>query len=384
MDNITTSDLRSLMAHRVAQCVSIYLPTHPAGLQSAQDAVRLKNLVERAESLLESHGMRAPEARELVRRVRELPQDELFWMQRSQGLALFISSESFLKYRLPYSFDEEVQVNRRFHVKPLLPLLSGDVRYFVLVLNQTKPRLLRGSRYGVEAVEVATMPGPIGEALNYVEADRGSQVHSAARGGVRAKQGGVFHGQGGIPDTAKDELAQYLRLIDQAVQAALRGEKAPLVLVGVDYVIPMFRSVCRYAQVLPEAVPGNAEHWGEQTLHEKSWPIVERVAATNRQEAAARFLDLLGTGKASDNLSEIVPASAVGKVECLLLDPQARQWGAYDAHNNKAEIREAPWPGDEDLIDFAAFETLNNRGSVFTLPKAQMPTKSSVAALFRY
>jgi hypothetical protein len=46
-----------------------------------------------------------------------------------------------------------VIVSERFHVKPLLPLLSGDGRFYVLALSQNEIRLLQGTRYSVEQVD---------------------------------------------------------------------------------------------------------------------------------------------------------------------------------------------------------------------------------------
>jgi hypothetical protein len=387
MDTFTSSDLRNLMSHRVDQCVSLYLPTHPAGPESAQDAVRLRNLVDRAEELLASHGMRSAEARDLMRGVRELPLDELFWIKRSHGLALFVAPDVLFRFRLPERFEEQVMVNRRFHLKPLVPLLHGNTSYWILCLSQNKPQLLRATRYGVESIQVPDMPGPIDDALNYVTGERTSQNHSAMRGDMSrlaGKQGSVFHGQGGARETAKDEITQYFRLLDSALKPVLRQETAPLLLVGVEYVIPIFRAICHYPHVIDETVSGSADHWTPQQVQEKTWPVVQRRVLAAWNGAVDKFRTLHGTGKASDNISEIAPAAVNGKVDCLLVDTRARQWGAFDPHSNRVELRDAPWPGDEDLIDLAAVETLHNRGAVFALSADDLPTSSPVAAVFRY
>jgi hypothetical protein len=36
------------------------------------------------------------------------------------------------------------------------------------------------------------------------------------------------------------------------------------------------------------------------------------------------------------------------------------------------------------LLDFAAMQTLQNGGTVFALSQDEMPTKSTIAAIFRY
>ncbi len=383
MDTLTTGDLRTLMAYRVDHCVSLYLPTHPSGPAAAQDAVRLKNLADQAEADLVAQGVRSAEARDLVRPIREIPKDEPFWLHRSAGLAVFVAPGGvFQHYRLPIEFPAEVTVNRRFHIKPLIPLFA-DVSFLVLELNQQQPHLYRGSRFALQPVPVSDMPGPLSETLNYEAIDGGAQVHTAMRG-VEGKQGAVFHGQGGIRASAKDDLTQYLREVDHALQPVLRRESLPLVLVGVDYVLSIFRSICRYPQLSAESVIGNAEHWHSSQLLAKVWPLVARELDDQRQATTARFRELHGTGKASDNILEVTPAAAHGKVETLLIEARRRQWGQFDASSNQIELRDQARPGDEDLLDRATVETLTNRGQVIATSREHMPTDSPVAAVFRY
>jgi len=383
MDKFSAADLRRLMAHRVDQCVSLFMPTYPSSHESAQDAVRVKNLADRAQVELEEHGMRSAEARDMLRPVRDMTLDEIFWMERSQGLAMFIARDIFERFRLPSPFPEDVVVNRRFHVKPLLPLLNTDATYFILALSQHRPRLFQASRYGAKLMQVPNMPGAKEEALNYQEAERSSQAHQTLRGDA-GKQGLAFHGHGGVRDTGKEGTMQYFRMIDAALWPLLRHESAPLVMVGVEYLVPMYRAICQYPHLLEESVQGSADHWTDTQLHEKTWPLIERRARNHRDVATAKFRQLHGTGKASDNIVEIAPAAVTGKVDCLLVDPRARKWGTVDVHTNHVDVRDTPWPGDEDLIDFAAIETLNNRGLVFAVESAHMPTSSPVAAVFRY
>ena len=63
-------------------------------------------------------------------------------------------------------------------------------------------------------------------------------MHSAMRGSL-GKQAAVFHGQGGHNETHKDDLLQYFRLVDASLETVLRESQAPLLLAGVDYLLPL-------------------------------------------------------------------------------------------------------------------------------------------------
>ncbi len=383
MDRFDARQLTQLLSHRDPFCVSVFLPTHPAGTDVKQDAVLLKNLVDQAEALLEQHGMRPAEARQLVHPVRELPQDPVFWMHRSQGLAAFVAPNFQRIWRVPCPFVPQVTVNRRFHIKQLLPLLE-NVDYYVLDLNRHGPQLFEADRFQIQRVDVPSMPGRFEEFLDYVPPDGGTQWHSGAAGPAPKKQSAVFHGQGGLRETAKEDIVKYLRQVDAAIEPILNHTNTPLVLVAVDNVVPLFRSVCRYPQLLPETISGNAEHWNELQLHQKTWPLVARQLAERRRVAVERFKQWHGTGKATDNILEIVPAAAAGKVDLLLVDPAAQVWGAFDAQRCTAEIHNQPRPGDEDLVDLAVQQTLSHGGQVLPLNRQEMPTDWEVAAVFRY
>lgn len=383
MDAFGTRELRDLTGEYDGPCVSVYLPTHVAGEQGQQDPVRLKNLLQRAEEQLSDGWLRAPEARKLIQAARDLPSDPAFWNERGHGLAIFMTPDSFQRYRLPRTFDELVMVNRRFHVKPLLPLLTGGDRFFILALSQNKVRLYVASRHTIESIDVPGLPSNMEDALNYDTTYRGSQTHSAMRGSV-GKQAAVFHGQGGQPETRKEDLAQFFRLIDSALGRVLRDETTPLLLAGVEYLMPIYREISGYSHVADRELAGNCDYLSAYEIHQRAWPLMEPTFQRDREEAAAKYLQLAGTGKASDDIRQIVSAAHAGQVDSLFVDAHDLQWGQFDSQTATVELHDKPQTGDDDLLDLAAVQTLLCRGAVFSVPREQVPSGASVAAVFRY
>lgn len=56
----------------------------------------------------------------------------------------FVASDFFRYYRLSLLFEELVVVTDRFHLKPLLPLLSGDERFMVWYVSAHPGRWCKG------------------------------------------------------------------------------------------------------------------------------------------------------------------------------------------------------------------------------------------------
>lgn len=384
MDTFTSTNLRELLSGHAPPCVSVYLPTHPAGPEGQQDPVRLKNLLNRSEEELSAGWMRAVEARDLLQKARDLPADQAYWDARSRGLAIFVSPDTFAHYRLPLAFDESVTVDERFAIRPLLPLSGGDERFLLLALSQNRVQLFEGDRNTIRRLEVPDLPAGMEKALDYVPVDRGSQAHSAMRGG-HGKQAAVFHGQGGKPEAHKDDLHQFFRLVDSALQKRLRDARVPLVLAGVEYLPPIYREVTSYAHVCDEAVFCNCDYLTVQELHERVWPVVEPVLAKKRREVAQRARHALDSADgATDDLKTILTAAHAGRVETLFLREGVQQWGDFLGATGRCDRHDERQPGDRDLLEVAAAATLLHRGTVYAVGKDEMPTSKAAAALFRY
>jgi hypothetical protein len=371
-----------LAASNGNHCISIFAPTHAAGRESQQDVLRLKNLLAQAERELIDQGVRSTDAKNMLAQGRSLLDDTLFWEKRSHGLAVFLGDGVFERFRVPLELDEVVMVNRRFQLKPLLPLVGYDDRFFVLALSQNRVRLLKGSQYSIRNVDVEGLPENIDQALNYDTLQPASQVHSAMRGDL-GKQAAVFHGQGNVRDVAKDDLAKYFRVISAALRDRLRDQRIPLFLAGVQYLLPIYREVSDYPYIAADELPGNPDHLSERELHDRIWPLMKKRTDGAAEQAEHKYRQLAGTGRTSDDIRRIVPAAHEGRIESLFVDGQAHCWGTFAPSTGEMDVREAAQTGDDDLLDLAAVQTLLHRGSVFALPVEQVPSPP-VAAVYRY
>jgi hypothetical protein len=390
MQLISKEEIKTLLEQPKGNCVSIYMPTHPAGPEVRQDPIRFKNLIREAEARLIDAGLEEKQATELLQKATELDTPD-FWEQwGEQGLAIFISEDIFQYYSLPFDFQELVVVTDRFHVKPLLPILNGNGRFYVLALSQKDVRFFEGTRYSIDEVEVENLPKSLDEALQKDETAKEGQFRIATPKGGTANsfvQPGSFHGQGS-PDRDKhqEDILQFFYVIDSALHEKLRSQKAPLVIAGVDYLLPLYRQANSYQHLMEEGITGNPEILSAKELHDQAWPIVEADFQKSQQDVLERFHELFGgdTGKATNNLQEIIPAAYYQRVDSLLVTVGQQQWGLFDPSSETVYLHEEKETGDEDLLDFAAAHTLLNGGTVYAVPPEQVPYSTPIAAIFRY
>ncbi len=386
MDTITLSEVKQLAGQQGATAVSLYLPTHFAGEAGMQDAIRLKNLLQGAEDQLETGGLRRCDAEQFLAPAAELPTNDEFWRKRNQSLAIFLAPGLFRAYRLPAAFQESVTIHRRLHIKPLLAVADRGERFLLLVLGQNHVGFWEVTRSKIKEVSVSNLPQSKRAALNYDGADRGEQVHPAMRGSLSSlgKESAVFHGQGGMPDTAKADVEQFFRMIDRALAPVLGQETAPLLLAGVEYLLPIYRRISSYPHLAERHLTGNCELLTDQQLHERGWELMRPYFDRPRRLVLDRVRELAGSEKTSTDVARIVPAAANGKIDTLLVDPRRDQPGAYSPLSGLATLCDAPAPGSEDLINLAVAETMLHGGSVFAADSRELPAPSPAAAVYRY
>jgi hypothetical protein len=387
MDLLSKDDLGTLLETPSGWHVSIFMPMIQRGAETQQNPIRCKTLLRQAEEQLLANGLRPPEAQALVQPVQQLLANRVFWQRQSHGLALFLAPHLFRAYSVPLPFDELVVVARRFHVKPLLPLVSGDGHFFVLALSQKEVRLLRGTRYSISEVELTGVPQGVAEALRYEDIEKkghhypGSQGRPA--GGVSPLAG---HGVG-IEDAThepNDAILRYFQQVDTGLRAFLRDEHAPLVLAGVGYLLPIFRRANTYPYVLEAGITGNPEGLRPEELREQAWSIVQPHFQRTEDSAAAQYRQLVGTGRAASDINTIVTAAYDGRIDTLFVAMSVQQWGVFHAETRTVEAHQAAVAGDEDLLDVAATYTLLKRGTVYAVDPEQLPDRSPAAAILRY
>jgi hypothetical protein len=381
MNLLTRDDLKVLLKRPKGLCVSIYIPTYRTGKATQQNLIRFKNLLKESEHYLQAAGLHASEVQELFEPGQKLLQDEFFWSSQSDGLAVFISSDTFQHYRIPFGFEELLVVTDRFHIKPLLPLFSQEGRFYILAVSQNAVRLLQGTHYGVSEVALENLPKSLAEALKYDTFKKQLQFYT---GTPRAsgKQGAIFYGAG-IEDN-KEHIHQYFQQINKGLHDLLKEERAPLVFAGVEYLFPIYKQANTYPHLIDKEIPGNPDLLSAKELHDKVWAIVQPIFLKSQNDAVIQYKNLAGTDRASDDIKLIIPAAYQGRVELLFVSLDIQQWGKFDSSQNKVHLHPKAEPDDEDLSDLAAIHTLLNQGAVYAVKPEKIPNNLPIAAVFRY
>lgn len=388
MDILKQDDLRQIVETSGEYCVSIYQPTHKTGREQQQDPIRLKNLISDAEEKLVKYGVRMPQIQKLLRPANDLLDDKKFWQHQSEGLAIFLSKEFTRIYRLPSRFDELVVISKNFHIKPVLPLLvNEDRQFYILAISLNQIRLFLGTQYMVNELELPDdMPTSMEEALfmDHPEKNLGFHTGTGKTGGSGSRPA-IFHGQGKQADDNEKNILRYFQYVNKGLRPLLK-DNIPLVLAGAEYLLPIYHDSNPFAELLKEGVEGNPDELDEKELHRRAWNIVKSIFDKDLFESIAQFKQLDGKGSdlATNEIEEVVKAAKYGKVDTLFVPLNVQYWGRFEPESNQVISDGKPSLDNEDLLNFAAAQTILNAGQVYTLELEDMPGSGNLAAILRY
>jgi hypothetical protein len=387
MDLLTTEDLELLgQRGQPGTHVSLFIPTHRFGSGMQADQIRWRNLLAEVESVLSDRGLRTPDITQLMAPARAMLVDRAAWQDMSDGLALFIRPGWHRAFRVPVDMPSLGTVGDHFVIGPLLRLVSGDSHFLVLALSQREVRVLEGSLQHVEELELRDVPTSLREAVEPAEprAAAMARLTSSTVGGRPGRA--VFFGHGGSDDnTKKEDVRRFIGQVAEGLRTSLAGQDLPMVPVGLDSLVAMYREANAYQQLTGEAVLVNPDQLSEAELHAAAWPIVSDILDRHLSSEVESFGALHGTGRASNDPEVIEAAARDGRVETLLVAAQPLCWEQFTADAPVVQLGvQGDFSSHCELIDRAAADSLSRGGHVHTLPTAEVPGGGDIAAVFRY
>lgn len=158
-----------LSSYKSDHCVSIYLPTHPAGKEVNEqgDVINFKNALQRVEKILVERNVDPVEIKKMLEPGDELLRDEKFWRGLTSGLAVFISPDAFRFIRLPGTVDEEILINSSFAVRKLVPFMVRKEFFYMLNISKKNPKFYRADAFGIEHIPVEELPVAVDDVVHF-------------------------------------------------------------------------------------------------------------------------------------------------------------------------------------------------------------------------
>ncbi len=383
INHLDVAEIKRLLEAGGEIRVSMMLPVQQEVDKRDENRIRLKNCVQEAQSKLAALAGGPPDSERFVAPATELVSGGRFLDISAPGLAIYLADGFSRAYQLPYAPEMNVTAAGQFQIKQLLPSLTQEP-FFILLLGQDSVRLLWATQYTVQRVDLGAAAQSLDEALSQDDPERQLQWHSKT-GDEGDGRAAMYHGHGvDSKEKHKENLLRYFQILSKGVEEQLAGEEAPLLLAGVDYLLPIYRETNSYATLFENALTGNYEHLSDAEVQGMAWELVEPYFAQKRDALISRYQELAAKELATADPAAALQAAYQGRVETLLIALDARQWGVFEPATGRVTVHAEQEAGDDELVNLTAVYTLRNGGEVYAAPRAGFPERKQVLALLRF
>jgi hypothetical protein len=365
----TLEDLRQLLEHASLYAVSIHIPTDEVGLEPTKRKAQLQNAEREIVEQLEALHAPAFTQQQIQRNLYKLYEQDELWEVEQKGLVLFVSSTFARLFQLPIEVKYLAQVSSRFHIKPIIRLVTEPLHFYLLSLSMDSAVMYEGDRYELKKVTIPNMPDRV-EAVVGTETDR--TPHPAAQHG---------HPPQGVEDKHR-YTKRFLQAVDKAVSDYLEHRKTPLLLTGTERVITLYMEVTHYPHVLQQTLRDNDKSMSLPKVHKEVVELMEQHSHTRKKAELSALMDKGDNAMFSDQVDEILREAELGRVDTVVVAQGEREWGKFD--QSTLSVSHGEKPAARDLLDTVCAVTLLRGGKAYVLPLDQMPEHKTAIAVFRY
>jgi len=381
---LTSAALRGLLRQHQPPCISLYEPTHRSYPRSSEeDPIRYRSLLRQAELSLRRK-YRPRTFRPILEKLERFVEDTDFWVHAADGLAIFGSPDEFRVFRLQQPVPELLSVADSFHIKPLVRVLQRDERYQILALTLAEVKLYEGTRDALDRVDLTSIPATFEEALS---TERTAPFLKVTRsyGGGAGGPAPMYHGHGSRKDERELDRERFFRVIDrQILERFSNRSRLPLLLAALPEHQAHFRELSRNPLLVAQGIEVNPDALSPEQLRNTAWKVLEPFFEEHLARLISTYGEARGHGRGSDRAEEVAEALAHGRVGTLLVEADRRVPGSVDTMTGRVTYSDPADPGTDDVLDDLAEAVLRTRGEVVVVPAERMPTKTGLAAIYRF
>lgn len=148
-------------------------------------------------------------------------------------------------------------------------LKTKEQKYYILTLSQNNIKLYQATPYTIEEIKLNDVPNNLDDFLSSDEFERSLQ----ARSSTSKSNSKIFYSSGDKKaDTKKNQLLRYFNKVNDGVIEALHEQDKPLILVGVEYLMAIYKKANKYSNLV-DGIKGNADKMSIEELHQATLKV---------------------------------------------------------------------------------------------------------------
>jgi len=193
----------------------------------------------------------------------------------------------------------------------------------------------------------------------------------------------MYHGQGEGEQMIESDRKRFLAEIGRRLEDVFNGTPDNLIIIGTDEVVGHLKATTELSKA--KTLTASPASMDQNQLSQR----VEDFLRGEPDIGCADRLEQLGNamahGKGSKDLPEIIRAALEGRVSDLVIDPQQRIWGSWNAETQSASIAEEQANDGSvvELVNMAVVLSLRTGARIVAGIDSQLGSEPA-AAIFRY
>lgn len=275
---------RELRAFSEPFCLTIYAPHidyDPNGATNPNQ-IELKNMLDQAETALLNDSVDPRDVRKTLLPAYELIPSREFLTLRGESLALFLHPKLVKYFHLPGDIPYLLSIGRGFSLEPMERAVSDNRPYLVLVLSHNSARLYEGDRFTIRELRLKHFPATMARALRIDEYPKASQGRNASPASNR-RSSEITHSPYSESQTDKVMLLEYFHLVDASLRQLLQKKDKPVILAGVEYLLPIYRQANTSPYLLPRVLAGNLDRERPDEIRRRAWRLIKEMEDGNER-----------------------------------------------------------------------------------------------------
>lgn len=356
---------KELRSHKDGPCLSLVVPTFRSKPDSLQNQIVLKNAIKQAKETLEGSKFSA-DADVLIKKLDDL-QDQINFQETLDGLGLYVSLHLARIAHFPFPVRQKVVIGNDFETRDIVYAINHRIKYYVLALSGSISRLYQGEGESLTEIRDKNFPLEFEEQHQHQPTSKPYNLDKSA--------------------IVQEREKQYFRKIDELLDAYLKEERLPVLLVGVEKFLGYYREVAKNADAITNTINGNFENKPLKMLSSLAWEEIQKYKAWERDKLIARLDEAVGHDLCVWGIEEVWENASNGKGSTLVVEKDYMMPGYiqdelfYINLDGREEVLQKKIA---DAVDNVIEIVLSQNGKVVFVEDGKLEKFDRIALLLRY
>ncbi|OIJ63475.1 chemotaxis protein [Streptomyces mangrovisoli] len=363
---LSPATLAELRRPRPYPAVSVLTPTHRRERSSAQDAVRLRNVLADAKKQLESDPAVTRDRRTDVEEQLDRALAEIDLAHAEDGLVIFAAPGEHQVWSLGRTVPERVVLSDTFLTRNLVSAQAAERPFWVASLSPDRVTLWDG---GADRVTEHHGDGfPMAREPRNFDPERQERI-------------------GDTPSAFRDEdTRHFLREADGAIGAMLRDDPRPLYITGEQAALSLLDeagSATRSAGAV-HMPHGGLAHGTPEAVWQAVRPYLDEATRESAAAVARELESARGRKKFAAGVDELWQNAREGRVRLLAVEENYRVTVRDDVGDHLIPAETGDMDAREDIVDEIVEQCLETGADVRFVPDGALDGMDGIAGVLRY